>query len=75
MGVFRSYREAPASRRAFRLRTIVTMLKTVKVEKNAFEAMMAKMIATPASAKDGIKPKPSARKRPRARPSRSTPHT
>ena len=47
----------------------------MKVEKQRFDAILGKLIATPASAKDGIK-KPSAAKRPVVRKSsRSTPRT
>jgi hypothetical protein len=44
-------------------------VEAVKVDKQQFDALMAKLIATPASAKEGIK-KPR-KARPKARPSRS----
>jgi hypothetical protein len=47
MGVFRSYREAPASRRAFRcLKHYSTEVK-VKVAKREFDAILNRLIAMP----------------------------
>jgi len=45
----------------------------MKVDKQQFDALMARLIATPASAKDGIK-KPR-KAPPKVRVSRSTPRT
>ena len=36
------------------------MKPQITVERKAFDALLGKLIATPASAKDGIKPKPKA---------------
>ena len=47
----------------------------MEVDKQQFDALLGKLIATPSSAKDGIK-KPTAKKRPvQVRPSRSDPRT
>jgi hypothetical protein len=53
----------------------VEKVKHIEVEKSAFDALIARLIATPASAKDGIKKPIGAPRRPKSRPLPSTPRT